>query len=530
VRVSRGRGTGLEFRIRRRLSPEENVAQAGRFFPEIEGLSNPPDPAPEDLYPPRQKKKRGWFVDVSDILFDGPTDMWFGRLRFLGQGRAGGGVVLQVRESLEITGTILDLDDGSIILDGDELAQDLDIEFSAALEPFVPKKIGAMDLLRKYKGSFALKNGTIGDIAAFNKFIPAEDGMKILSGTGSVHMDFSVPSAQEAEGSVEISFEGIKLLSYDQEISGEFDLQARLLHGDLVEGLFEIGETTFSLDRMRLPDPKRDRQEEREAIQEAKEEYRQQKKGEKQARKEEKKRERAARRAAREKGEEPPPEGQDVPMEATPEAASEPPAEEKPEVQTETSTETAPGGDETVSAGRKEPGEDAKEEDEGWWAHFKVDGGTVDLGYPSTVDTTVEFQIKDTRPLLYLFFQKEVEGEEKPKTPGWIKMVPNIKNMDGEASLDMGPDVTIVDDVLIAADKMDMMARLKIEKDHKMVGQVYVRYGIFHIGLNMTEEKRKIRLSKPRVWFIEQPEFDTTKSQTPSPDREGLTHGMESTD
>ncbi len=67
VRIRRAHGTGFEFYLRKRLTEETRDDPNARHTPEIEGFSNPPDPVPEDIYPPKKKNKRPWHIEVSDV-------------------------------------------------------------------------------------------------------------------------------------------------------------------------------------------------------------------------------------------------------------------------------------------------------------------------------------------------------------------------------------------------------------------------------------------------------------------------------
>ena len=105
-----------------------------------------------------------------------------------------------------------------------------------------------------------------------------------------------------------------------------------------------------------------------------------------------------------------------------------------------------------------------------------------------------------------LFLSKPTEkGGEK--MPTWAKMVPDLKNLEGEVSFDVSPEGTVLDDMLIVSKPMDMMARMK-GSDGKVVGQMYVRFRVFHVGIDMGAEKKKVRMKKPKVWYLDQPEFD----------------------
>ena len=82
----------------------------------------------------------------------------------------------------------------------------------------------------------------------------------------------------------------------------------------------------------------------------------------------------------------------------------------------------------------------------------------------------------------------------------------------------------LVDDMVITGDKLDLMARIKGGKGD-MDGQIYVRYGILHLGVALDEGKKNFKLLKPRNWFLEQPELDETRSIEPPDAPEGLKDG-----
>jgi hypothetical protein len=388
VRVSRGRGTDFEFYFRPRLVPGEDAPAEVGAMPEIEGLSNPPDPPPEVLYPPRTKKKEPWLVDVSDVLFEGPVDLWFGAVRMRGNGAVGGGVAFELRKSLEIRRGRLELEGASLTIDGDLLADELDVDLEASLSPFLPKETKGARLFEHFSGHVDLSNGRIPDLAVLNAFLPG-DGRLLVSGDGSMRV--SAPAPTDARAELDVTLTGVLIDIDGREIRGDISLRSRVEHGDLAEGRFELGETTFSLERMFLPDPARERREEQQAVREEKAEK-------KAARRDEKRR-----------------------RQGKPAETAEPEAVE-------------PAG---------------APEDNGWWAHFRLAGGTFVVGKPIVLDTHIDLEIRDTRPLLNLFFAKEKKNSEELKLPAWTKMVPNVKDLEGDASFDIGPDGTIIDDVLI---------------------------------------------------------------------------------
>ncbi len=58
-----------------------------------------------------------------------------------------------------------------------------------------------------------------------------------------------------------------------------------------------------------------------------------------------------------------------------------------------------------------------------------------------------------------------------------------------------------------------------------MDGQIYIRYGILHLGVSLEKGKKNFKLIKPRTWFLEQPELDGTRSIEPPDAPEGLKDG-----
>ena len=71
-------GTDVDFRLRRRLdfvrpTDAESGEEAPKpiagteFFPEIPGLTNPPDPKPEELYPRKKKRRSPWTIRLGGV-------------------------------------------------------------------------------------------------------------------------------------------------------------------------------------------------------------------------------------------------------------------------------------------------------------------------------------------------------------------------------------------------------------------------------------------------------------------------------
>ena len=471
VRVKHGSGSDFEFYFRRRIAPGEEIPETAGATPEIDGLSNPPDPAPEDIYPPKPKPENPWKIDVTEAIFDGSVDLWFQQLRMRGTGRVGGGVRFEIRSALEIVGAVLDLEGATVSLGDTTFVDDVELDLTANIAPFLPKETHALDILSHFSGSLDLKQGKIPDLAAFNVFLPSGAGIEMVSGDVGVNLSMSAPTPHDASGDVEVAVRDARVILAGKEVGGDITLRASLHHGDLAEGRYDMNPSTLDFENMILPDPKREQREDKLETKEEQLEAKIDAQEEKLEELEDKDTRKARRKAAR--------------------------LEEK----------------QAAAEEELEQLEEA-EEDLGWWARIETVGGEVDLaqpGEPMQIDTALSFTMKNTKPLMRLFLSKPTEdGGEK--MPMWAKMAPDIKDLQGEVSFDIGPGGMILDDLLITSKPLDMMARMK-GADGKVVGQMYIRFRVFHVGIDMGSEKKKVRMKKPKAWYLERPEFDDSTTQ-----------------
>ena len=415
VEVRGVRGTGFDFRLRPRLSAQTASLPEARFYPEIEGLSNPPDPAPEDIYPPKVlKKKFGWHIDIANMEFGGPIEVWMGRARLSGIGSVSGAFEFVIRGDLELPTARFDLERGEIVFDEELLVQKLDISTDISLAPFRPKEVKGLAVMNQVLGTFELKNGEIPNLRVVNAFLPHDASLRFESGVASFSMSSDKPSVEAGSGGiVEIGAVDADLRLAGKQVFGNVDLSSRIVRGSLAETRWEFGETALALDNLRLAE------------------------------------------------------------------------------------------DRVVAAGD----EDEVKAVEGWWAKFRIKSGVVDLGHPTDVDVTMELELKNTKPLLALFFGKE--GEEGLEFPLWVKLLPDISNVKGVGSFDLDANGTILDDIVLTGDKFLLLARMAANGD-VVDGAAYVRYKGLDIGVGLKDGKRNLKLFRPKKWFLSQLELDDT--------------------
>ncbi len=424
LKVSSADGEGFAFWFRKRAATvEEGQALAG-IVPDIEGLSNPPDPAPEVLYPPRPKKKRGWLLDLADLQFRGPTDLWFGQARLRGTGTIGGDLYYRLRETIQVSNATIALDDAVSSLGALTLSRGLRAEIQGGLSPFAPKETRGVDIFTHFTGSVSMIGGGGADLSVLSALLPDGGGLDFGDGEGRAELRLEVPTSASASGDLLIEATDAAILVAGREIKGDVRIQAVLAEGDLDEGRFTMGGSTLTFDNMMLPDPKRDRREEQ--------------------------------------------------------------GKELTELQ-------------------QEP----------WWGHFRVTGGTVQLGFPLQMVADVEVEMRDSDPLIKLFFAKESEDGETIKIPGWVGALPNVVDVKGQAHIESGVDGLVIEDGMLAGsgEKFDALARLRMQGG-TTVGQIYVHFGVLHVGVDMVDDGKKIKLSKPKRWYLDQPSYPTSTRKT----------------
>jgi hypothetical protein len=409
VRITQAHGTGFDFRMRPRLTEETKDDPTAVNFPEIEGLSNPPDPAPEDIYKAKKKTGPGWHLDISDMYFDGPMSLWIGSARMSGTGDVAGDLDFVIRRQFHMPRIQFDLEGGEIALGKDPFVADLDITIDATLGPFDPREVKGMAVLDYLLGSQSFRNGEIRDLGVVNAYIPGTGTLQVIEGRVDFGWAFDKPSkAAGSSGELTVRTQDAAMRIAGREVAGDLDLHTKLVKGSLREGNWQIVDTTLALDNMIL-----------EVITDA--------------------------------------------DDALPDVAPE----------------------------------------DRWWGHFTIHAGSVDMGDPSTLSAQASFALKNTQPLLELFLAKPTGGGDTAKVPKWVRLIPDIEDLGGKASLRMDGDGSILDDVVVRGDKFDLLARLTTHGEESD-GILYVRYKGLDLGLQMEDGKSDLKVLRPKKWFLEQ--------------------------
>ena len=84
--------------------------------------------------------RRGWTVRIEDVSLTGVREIGLGRFRLTGNGRARGGVSLEVGGPFHLDPSSLEMARGRLLLADRTLARDLDVRLEARIAPYAPRQ------------------------------------------------------------------------------------------------------------------------------------------------------------------------------------------------------------------------------------------------------------------------------------------------------------------------------------------------------------------------------------------------------
>ena len=252
IRARRVVGSNFHFRQRPRLTAETAASVEASHYPEIEGLSNPPDPAPEDIYPPKKKPgKKGWHIDIAEVRLSESVEISVGDLRLTGSGAVGGAFDYQIPTRMHLTSAVFSLANGEIAIEGTTFVNELDISLNAELGPFTPKETKGLEIFDHLLGSFSLENGTVPDVEVINALLPTTETIRFDDGAASFSWKFDKVSKEEgSSGDMVIAGENTAMLMGGRSVSGDFAIDLELVRGSLAQGAWQLVDTSLALDNI----------------------------------------------------------------------------------------------------------------------------------------------------------------------------------------------------------------------------------------------------------------------------------------
>jgi hypothetical protein len=155
-------GSGAAFRLRRRLdAPPRARPSRPELYPPIPGLANPPDPKPEEIYPPRPRRREPWHVRITGINLDDVREVWIEEVRFAGSARLAGGFDVRARQRVEVKPSRVEILAGTLALGAGAKARPILVDargrIDGRIDPYSPRELRGWKVLQSTSGRAALE-------------------------------------------------------------------------------------------------------------------------------------------------------------------------------------------------------------------------------------------------------------------------------------------------------------------------------------------------------------------------------------
>ena len=140
-----------------------------------------------------------------------------------------------------------------------------------------------------------------------------------------------------------------------------------------------------------------------------------------------------------------------------------------------------------------------KDDSEGWWARVRLPIGEIAMGAPIFLDGRLSADFRDTVPFVTVF-------SEKQSLPGWVRGLLDVGPVDGEARIRMGDAVLRVSDFQVLAGQFEVL--MELSRRRSVSGKLFARMGILSLGIGLVDEQSQVHLFRARKWYDEEPDPD----------------------
>jgi hypothetical protein len=129
----------------------------------------------------------------------------------------------------------------------------------------------------------------------------------------------------------------------------------------------------------------------------------------------------------------------------------------------------------------------------GWWARLGLTEGTMTVGRPLALTSSVKAEMKDSDFLLTLFAQRK-------SYLSWFKGLLSVENVLAEGNIRLGNGAVEVAPLRVTGGKLDLRSRMRFSRDSKS-GDLFLRWGRFSTGIELRDGKRDFKLIRPEEWY-----------------------------
>lgn len=138
-------------------------------------------------------------------------------------------------------------------------------------------------------------------------------------------------------------------------------------------------------------------------------------------------------------------------------------------------------------------GDCVSDEQTGWWARVKLEQASLAPGHADAVTAELQAELRDSRPLVLLFATRR-------GLPGWVQKLLTVENLATRAQLAVGREGFALRELVGTAEKVEVRARLDFRPAGR-TGQIYLRYGVLGLGMDLAGGERDLRFLKPLEWY-----------------------------
>lgn len=149
-------GRGLSFRMRQRLAPGAVAGEDAGLTPDIPGLTNPPAPPPEQLYP-LVEIEHPWTIELRNGLIADLREIWVNQFRFEGHGQVEGSMTHVVQRTVTVPQASVTLTAGSAWVGKLPAVQNIAVKATVTLDQFDPRKEKGLAMLPFVTASVQIK-------------------------------------------------------------------------------------------------------------------------------------------------------------------------------------------------------------------------------------------------------------------------------------------------------------------------------------------------------------------------------------
>lgn len=220
-------GRGMEVRLRRRI---DTHGDPGPGAPPIPGFANPPDPPPEELYPPKPPEGR-WTHRYDRFRVEGCREIWIDRYRFRGEATVRGGFSVRPRSWIEMERVELEGISGRVTIAEDPVATELEGRIGWTVPRFETRDRPNPEMLDLLDGRVELETH-IEDLGFLDAYLDALPRIAVTGGRGRIRAEARArEGAFEPDSRIEADVDDLELYYFGWRAQGRAVVDWRVQPG-----------------------------------------------------------------------------------------------------------------------------------------------------------------------------------------------------------------------------------------------------------------------------------------------------------